>query len=961
MKYVVIILFVLFISALSADIVSSGIGVNWSDPLSWIGGIVPGPDDNVTINHTIQINYSASCHSLNVTGSGTVYNYPYSNFSLNVLGNLSNAGSIVNHPYGGLLLLRFNGHLTNTGTLTPHMIYLGGSSNQQLANSGTLANTSVVDEDSASSVTLTMDLAVSGVSIDLNNATLMLNSGSGSFDLSMSGGHLQNVNLVGGNGSTLSMFDGCYLNNASANELVTDGTVLIISASIGTLINVGTLTNYAYGNYSLTVNQRLENHGSISNHPYGGYMLVYLAGDLFNYGTLNNHALYLTNTAPRNLWQSPEAPPISCTYFHSQAGYGYQALSELRFSNCNLNLNGQALSLQQGGVDYGLDLYGGMFTNAVISGGNTSFMYLEGNAWISYLTIDRIVWQGTVIVAENVSVDWLHNQGSLINYGYSNYYLTVNQRLENYGSIYNHPYGGYLIVYLAGDLYNYGYLANFAVYLNNTVQSSLYQDPGANPIGCNYFHSQSATADYQALSDLHFSNTDLNLDGHTLRLSLAGQDFGLNLNGGRFTNAVVDGGAASYMHLEGNAWISYLSIDRIIWQGMVIVAEGVVVDELVNQGDVCNYGYSNYSLTVNQRLENQGSFYNHVYGGYFYIYLSGDLYNYWNLSNYAILFTNTQLCQIYQDPAAAPISCQIFNSQSSGADYQALSNLSFSGCSVNLNGRTLMLYNGRSSYGLTLAGGHLTNGILDTDGFSYLNTYGNAFISYLQAGDMILQGDVVCAENIVMEDVVVFGNVSNYAYGYYSLVVTGDLVNSGSIFNNPNGGYMYLYCHRDLTNYGYIGNYHVLLNGTQNQYFRDAGTFVASALILVSEIGAALWHFNGNLASPNWLYEIGVNPAYLGVWQPINTVNGRLIVIGTGASALATPANVQAYVANGEAKIRWDQVPNAIYYNLYWSAAPDGPFAFHSYVYDTDTGDGLVKTELPVTDPFGFFQVTAGD
>lgn len=961
MKHSVILLFVILFSALSADIVSSGVGVNWSDPVSWIGGAVPGPTDNVTINNLIQVDYTASCHNLTVTGSGAVQNYPYYGFTLNVLGNLNNAGSITNQPYGGQIFLRFNGHLTNTGVLTPQMIYLGGNANQQLASSGTLASTSIVDENSASPVTLMMDLALSSVSIDMNYAWLILNSAFGSFDLSMSGGYLQNVDVTGGNGSTLTMYDGSYLNNASCDELVTDGSVIVLSATFGTLINAGTLINYAYNNSNLTVNQRLENHGSISNHPYGGNLQLYLAGDLYDHGTLDNFAVYLTNSISRNLWQSPEAPPIGCGSFHSLAQDGYQALTDLRFSNCSLNLNGQSLSLQQGGQDFGLELNGGVFTNAVVHGGNTSFMSLENNAWLSYLAIDRIVWQGTVIVAEGVAVGWLRNQGSLTNYGYNNYSLTINQRLENHGSISNHPYGGYLYVYLAGDLFNYGYLANYTIYLNNTVQSSLYQDPGAYPIACQNFHSQYALADYQALSDLHFSNSDLNLDGRILRLSLADQDFGLHLNGGRFTNAVVDGGDASYMYLEGSAWISYLTIDRIIWQGTVIVAEGVVVDDLVNQGDACNYGYSNYFLTVNQRLENQGSIYNHIYGGYFSIYLAGDLYDYWSIANHAIYFTNTQLCHIYQDPSAAPISCQYFHFQSVAADYQALSNLSFTGCSVNLNGRTLMLYNGRSSYGLTLGGGHLTNGMLDTDGFGFLNLYGNAFISYIQAGDMILHGEVICAENIVMEDVVVYGNVYNYVYGSYSLVATGDLINYGSVSNHIYGGTFYLYCHQDLTNYGYFGNHRVVLNGTQNQHFQDSGTFAASGLILVSEIGSALWHFNGGLASPNWMTEIAINPAILGVWQPINAAYGRLITIGTGAATLAVPADVRAYVANGEAKIRWNQVPGAVYYNLYRSAAPEGPFFFHSHVFDTDVNDGLVKIELPIDDAYGFFQVTAGN
>ncbi len=947
---------------LGADIVSTDGGGSWTNPGSWVGGVVPGSNDNVVINSTIYVNADAYCQNLTITASGSLQNQVYEVHSIWIIGNLSNAGSIVNHGYGGLLYCHFGGNINNSGTIAPNQIQLDGAADQYLSNTGNIANVSITDTNPASALILLSDLTVSNVPINLNGASFILDNAGGAYDLTMSGGMLQNVILQGGAGSILTMNAGCYIEYTAIDEITVAGTAVIgTGVSVGTLINYGTVYNYGYAVCALAVGQRLENRGTITNHPYGGILNVNLSGDLYDYGSISNNAFYLHNSVQKAIWQDASAAPVNCGSFSCQASAGYRALSDLRFTNCAVTLNGQTLVLNQAGQSYSVTLHGGYLSNGVLDGGEASYLNMDSGAWISYLTMDDMIWQGTVVVAENIVVDNLVNHATVYNYNYGAYTLTVNSKLANRGSIVNHPYGGSLSINLGGDFQDYGAIANAAIYFINSQPVSLFQDANAAAINCPVFHAQ-GSAGYQALSDLRFTNADVNFNGLTLVLNQAGQSYGITLHGGHLGNAVLDGGEASYLNLDSGAWISYLTMDDMIWQGTVVVAENNVVDRLVNQGTAYNYGYASCTLTVSERLENRGSIINHPYGGQLLIDLAGDFYDYGTLAIYAIHLNNSELSHLFQDAAATPINCAYFQSWSTTSDYQTLSDLRFTNCEVDFNGRTLRLYNGRSSYGLALNGGNLRQVTLDTNGFGFLDFSGNAYVAYVQAGDLILRGTVVCAESFSLDDAVVYGTVYNYGYSIVAMDCAGNFVNYGVIQNHPYGGQLILHCGKDLTNYGSIVPYAVYIDGGQNQYILNRATLSPGSFILVSEIGAALWYFNGNLANPNWLAEIGVNPNQAGVWQPINDLAGRYITIGGGALTLTAPANITAFMANGELKIRWDQVPNAIYYNLYVAATPDGPFTtLLGKVFDTDLVDGYVQTELAGNDPHRFFRVTAGN
>jgi hypothetical protein len=743
---------------------------------------------------------------------------------------------------------------------------------------------------------------------------------------------------------------------------------------------------YWQRHFSLTISGNLENHGTIRNGDSQDWAVsVYLAGDLANYGTLANSNFYLNNPGQCSLWMDSAAPPISCKTFKFLSVAGtYQALSDLRFSgnwSSNFDLNNHTLILHDGGQSYGLYFHGGFnLKNGTLEGGTASFLHAETDSWVhlSNLSMDDITWRGSIIMnGPNISVNNLINQGTIHNQQDGSYSLTINESLENHGTIRNVGNNSYLTVNLAGNLANYGTISNHPFNLTNTGQSSLWMDPDAPPISCVVFQSQSATGTYQALSDLRFSgignwSTTVNLNNRTLILHDGEQSFGLHFDGGvHLINGILEGVSTSFLHAESWVALSNLSMDDITWRGSIIMnGPNISVNNLINRGTIHNQQDGSYSLTINESLENRGTIRNVGNNRYLTVYLAGDLANYGTISNHPFNLTNTGQSSLWMDPDAPPISCRVFQSLSDTGTYQALSDLSFSGdwsTPVNLNNRTLILHQGEQSFGLHFgaSGGNLINGILEGGPASFLHAESYVHISNLTMDKITWRGSVIMnGPNISVNNLINRGTIHNQQDGSYSLTVNESLVNYGTICNAGNNRYLTVYMAGDLANYGTIRNSTVYINGTQNQDIMNVGTISVGNFYLVSEIGAAAWYFNNVLSGSFQNHaQIAISVANLGVWLPRNTSgDGRLITIGNIAAFLSAPENVSSYLSGSELKLRWNQVPGALHYNVYYAEYPEGPFTtLLSQVFDSNLSDGFVQADLSGSEPHRFYQVRAGN
>ena len=116
---------------LFADISSTATGGDrcWNTPATWIGGIIPGANDNVIINSSVRAcnNY---CNNLSITASGILENYNTSMW-LQVNGDLENHGTIRNSNASYTFTVKLAGDLSNYGTINNYYFYLN---NVGLAN-----------------------------------------------------------------------------------------------------------------------------------------------------------------------------------------------------------------------------------------------------------------------------------------------------------------------------------------------------------------------------------------------------------------------------------------------------------------------------------------------------------------------------------------------------------------------------------------------------------------------------------------------------------------------------------------------------------------------------------------------------------------------------------------------------------------------------------------------------------
>ncbi|WP_073000760.1 HYR domain-containing protein [Mariniphaga anaerophila] len=258
-----------------AEIISTSAGGNWNDPTTWVGGVVPGIGDNVTIasGATVTVNTNAFCDDI-----------------------LIESGGILEH--GGAFTLQVNGNWTNNGTYnggTNGIVEFAG------ANSATIIGTTTFEEVIVSKGSLSNRLNIngnvtigSGGSLTLNGGLITIGSGNSlslnyssgltipeeaGFDVT--GGTLTTGNFTITNNGLIRVSSGtANLGTTSGNSVNTqyDGAFVV---SGGTVNIAGRLHNSASG----TLNPPGVSSGI---HVTGGTVTLSTAGQsLSSVGSLN--------------------------------------------------------------------------------------------------------------------------------------------------------------------------------------------------------------------------------------------------------------------------------------------------------------------------------------------------------------------------------------------------------------------------------------------------------------------------------------------------------------------------------------------------------------------------------------------------------------------------------------------------------------------------------------------------
>ncbi len=949
-----------FASSWAVDIHSTPEGGNWTNSSTWQGGIVPGQADNVFLHGPVSVNANLNCHNLTVYSGARLY--PSVNMiSLTVGGNVFNYGTVDNYPGWYNLKLNCAGNIVSSSQFIPYQLIMSGTGNQSINASGNFKPANFTKTSNLGTVTPLTDLNLENCQINFNGGTLNLGGGR---QLAINNGTITNMTIQGTNGGSLNLTGSVNLSNTTADEINIQGSCNIGSGvSIGTLHNHAVLQNNYASHYTLSVTDRLNNYGTLRNYPGYNSLTINLAGDLYNYGTLSNKTIHLSSDGVQILWQDNESPDITCQFFTAQeAAMPIQLMSDIRFTGCTVDLGGRTLRLFTSTASYILSVTGYQLKNAVIQGNSTSTLNFAGGCILSNLEVDEAKFTGEANCSSGVVVGIMHNHAVLQNNYASHYTLNVTNRLNNYGTLQN--YSGYnsLTLDLAGDLYNYGTLSNKTIHLSSDGVQILWQDNESPDITCRFFTAQEAAMPIQLMSDIRFTGCTVDLGGRTLCLFTSTASYILSVTGYQLKNAVIQGNSTSTLNFANGCQLLDLEVDEAKFTGEANCLGGVVVGIMHNHAVLQNDSASHYTLNVTNRLNNYGTLQN--YPGYnsLTLDLAGDLYNYGTLSNKTINLSGDRRQILWQSANAPAITCQNFTAQVTDTPIQLMSNLRFNGCTVDLGGRTLRLLTSIASYTLSVTGSQLKNAVIQGNSTSTLNFAGGCRLSNLVVDEAKFTGEANCLGGVVVGIMHNYAVLQNDSSSHYTLNVTNRLNNYGTLRNYPGWNNLQIYLQGDLHNHGTMSNQRTYINGNVDQNLKlYPGCTVTSqgGFVLVSEIGAGQWYFNGHAQTNEYLEQYNADPFVDGVWQAYNgSAWSRHIYINEG---LAPPVNLILTVGpNNALTLQWNQVPNATSYKVYYATVPEGPWtAFPGSVIDNDTEDGIVTYPLGQSQQHMFYRVSS--
>jgi hypothetical protein len=431
--------------------------------------------ESITTTGTVNLG-SNTTFSGNLINLGIIQNYNSFFYTLFVQGNLDNQGTIRNHPSGYYLILYCSQHFVNSGSININSIYYDGAADQNLTDTGTIMIQNLLDTTPTTSLTLLTDLTLTNTMVDLNGSVLVLNSGTRyGKTLSLHGGNIREVVIIGGNNSRLICDSNAFITEFAADELIMEGTILIYgSATIGHLINHGTIKNHLNFSYTLNVTQQLDNYATISNNTsYNLYLNV--SGDVYDYGFLSNNYIDFIANTDQHLYQDATADTIRCASIRKSSASGNLILlSDLNVKGCYIDLYSKRLEMNSTRTSYALQLNGAYITRTYLATSGYSTLSMSGNAYLNSIDGDNLILQGTVIIVNSSHFTNVINYANLRNSPSSSSYLYINEGLTNYGTITDFTYDLYL--FISGNFTNHGTISNQQVTLNGNTNQEVILD-----------------------------------------------------------------------------------------------------------------------------------------------------------------------------------------------------------------------------------------------------------------------------------------------------------------------------------------------------------------------------------------------------------------------------------------------------------------------------------------------------
>ncbi len=456
--------------ALADIIISTEAGGSWSNSSTWIGGVIPGNNDDVVIAGPVLVPGLAYCNSLKVNPPGSVSGAAVAPpRTLVVVGNIHNDGTIDNGPF--TLDLEIGGNLHNTGSWTNNLTTITGADDRQISHEPgagfttnlTFGNVAAGDLIVASALELFGDA-------DMTDGRMVLQP---DCPFTLDSGFFKGDLLA--NGNEMRFLSWSYLVQCTLDDVIIVGEAeASFDVTVTTRLTVmDRLQNGGIGGGGgVTVEGDLINYGLIRHDNYGFMLRVH--GDVQNFGSITNPTLELMGVgAVHHMSMGPEAIIDTNIFLPEFQAATIVADTPLRLAS-GLGLGVGTLILEPGSSLQFTD-FGGLGSGIVEANGNE--ISITGSGSLSTTTIDRGVIVDQVAMHHDCHfTNGLMVIGTITSWPWAAADITVEGLLVNEGLVEDgdHP----LRIVALGDVANFGSFTNSRITMHGAFDQAIGVGPG---------------------------------------------------------------------------------------------------------------------------------------------------------------------------------------------------------------------------------------------------------------------------------------------------------------------------------------------------------------------------------------------------------------------------------------------------------------------------------------------------
>ncbi len=593
--------------SMAVQIHSSVSGGNWTQPSTWIGGIVPAENDTVIINGTIDLDVNATCKKLIVSAQGILRNIFTTSYKITVTGDCYNYGTIMNN--GSKLVLYISGNVIQSGSWSNLHTILNGSGDQHIWFDAVFSGQYITKYNTTGKLMVHTGLEFSNTIIDINNDTLLFIEGE---YLKITSGFLDQAVVIkdpvfdSGNFDFEMQNGACYQKTIiTADTIRLKGTIQFQSAPVnfnGTIILTGLLQNYPTSTYNAVMNGNFINHGSVSRNLFG--LNLQLKGDWINSGNWNTSTITLSGTGNQTIRFTV---PVKTTQIMNLKPSGtIFADGSFTIQNTLFNLSADTLVFISGN---GMTLKGSTLQSGVIKTTPASDQVfkldMQDNSMLEQCCfITDSLWLTGIFQAKGegneLNADVV-NSGTMQNCSGYDGTVIMNGNFLNEGTVRDNL-AKHLSVVIDGNIIHRGVWSNTTTCLMAAMPRNLYF---GNSFAGDAFVVTGGPDTLFVATDLIFNGTSVNMDSAVLKMPSYCKFHIYNgslerclFSAEKLEFAVSDSGSCSR--------IRFPSVD--IYGQVFLHGDIEVNGDLTLWGSMQNYPGDSVEINMMRSLTNHGSF-----------------------------------------------------------------------------------------------------------------------------------------------------------------------------------------------------------------------------------------------------------------------------------------------------------------------------------------------------------------